>query len=212
MTTTWNLAFFWLVLAACAAPVQGELGTISAVDIFSYDLAGAIPPNETRDVDLGSLLGSSGAPYAIVGLGWELTIDAFAPSWLSDAYISFGSDPTFQSPAFSLEPGAGLDFPGLQTLSSNGILDLTNWNGTGQDYSFVVPTGNLYLEFFEGYDDYSGLPDAWYISPSELTLEVVRVPEPNMIPMAAALCWLRRSIRSRRGRRWNETGPQTDRS
>jgi hypothetical protein len=192
---TQSLWSVWLILGFCIVPVHGELLTISAVDVFSYDLQGSIPPNETRIIDVGSLLGASGIPYDVVGLGWDLTIDVFAPSWLSDASISFGNDPTFQSPQFVLVPALGFDFPALQFFSSGGVRDLTNWNGTGQDYSFEIPTGQLYLEFFESYDDYVGVPDAWYISPSSLTLEVVRLPEPQMallLPLAGAALFRRR--------------------
>ena len=185
-----------LLVGAGVSSSPAELISIPIVDVFSYDLLGAIPPNETRVVDVAGQLGMSGVPYDVVGLGWEVTIDAFIPSWLSDASIAFGSNPTFEFPDFVLVPGQGDDFGALMTYRSNGIRDLTNWEG--RDLSFKLPLGVAYLEFFESYDDYPTIPDAWYRSPSVLTLEVVRLPEPvtNCLVVGGCLLFgLRRRAR-----------------
>ena len=156
-----------------------QLVEIDFVDVFSYDLQGSFPPNETLDVDLAAALGQSAGPYDVIGIGWEITIDAFGPSWLSDVSISLGSDPSYQRPAFVLIPGQGDNFFDLRTYESGGIRDLTNWNGTGDDFSFETSTGQVHLEFFESFDDFIGFPDAWFRNPSTITLEVLRVPEPT---------------------------------
>ncbi|MEM8678547.1 MAG: hypothetical protein AAGF97_04235 [Planctomycetota bacterium] len=158
---------------------------INLADFFSYDLQGAIPPNHTVDFNIADALGQHGGAYDVVGLGWEVTIDAFGPSWLSDVSISLGPDPNYQRPALVLVPGLGDDFFDLRTYESGGVRDLTNWNGTGEDFSFQTNGELAHLELFESYDDFIGFPDAWFRNPSVLTLEVIRVPEPQV-----SLGWL----------------------
>lgn len=161
-------------------PAEG--GSLIAIDvsgIFSHNILGEIPPNETRTVNVGALLGNAGQPYRVVGIGWNVEIDAFVPSWLSDVGVALGDDPTYVNPDFVLLPGLGLDYPGLQRFNSNGIVDLTNIPGSG-NVSFELSEGILSLEFFERYDDYGNGPaaDALWSFGSSLTIQVTPVPEP----------------------------------
>ena len=92
-------------------------------------------------IDVAGQLGMSGVPYDVVGLGWEVTIDAFIPSWLSDASIAIGSNPTFEFPDFVLVPGEGDDFGALRTYSSNGIRDLDELGWTRSVIQAAVRRG-----------------------------------------------------------------------
>ena len=174
-----------------------ELVEIEFADLFSYDAQGSIPPNATLDIDLAAALGQSSAAYDVVGVGWEITIDAFGPSWLSDVSISFGNDPAYQNPAAVIVPGQGDDFFDFRTYDSGGIHDLTNWNGSGTDFSFETASGVVHFEFFEAFDDFIGFPDAWFRNPSTITLEVVRVPEPAASAgmLLISLGWVSRRLR-----------------
>jgi hypothetical protein len=72
----------------------GSIVNIDIGGIFSFDAFGAIPPNETRIVDVGTMLGNPGSQYRVTGLGWDVELDAYFPSWLSDSSIALGDDPT----------------------------------------------------------------------------------------------------------------------
>lgn len=165
---------------------------IDISDIFSFDEFGAIPPNETRVVDVGTMLGNPGGQYRVTGLGWDVALDAYIPSWLSDSSIALGDDPTYAVAGLVLVPGLGSDFPslGIVEFQSNGIVDLTNVPGQG-DVSFPLSAGNLYLQFFESYVDFGGgIPDAQWQPGSMISVQVMPVPEGSglaSVIVAAAL-------------------------
>ncbi len=157
-----------------------EGNSVVSIDIggiFSFDAFGEIPPNETRVMDVGAMLGNPGGSYRVTGLGWDVELDAYVPSWLSDATIAFGEDSDYVDASFFFAPGMGDDYPGLMQYQSNGIVDLTNVPGQG-DLSFLLSSGVLYMQFFEIYLDYGGgVPDAQWLSGSSLSLQVEPVPE-----------------------------------
>lgn len=168
--------------------------SIVSIDIggvFSFDGFGNIPPNETRTIDMGAMLGNPGGSYRVTGLGWDVELDAYFPSWLSDASIAFGDDEDYTDASLIVAPGMGSDFGGLVQFDSNGIVDLTNVPGQG-DVSFALSAGVLYMQFFEVYVDYGGgIPDAQWQVGSSLSLQVVPVPEccgmiAGMFALAAA--------------------------
>ncbi len=81
-------------------PVEG--GSILDIDIsgtYSFNVLGSIPPNETRIVDVGTSFGNPGQPYRVIGLGWDVVLDAIIPSWLSDSAFAFGHDSSFTDSA-----------------------------------------------------------------------------------------------------------------
>lgn len=110
--------------------------------IFSYDGLGAAI-NERRSIFL--------APGAqVVGVGWDVTLFADAPSWLSEMVVGFGS--TSVDYYVFLTPGVSDNFPGTRSYSSGGIVDLV---GLGLDFA-VDADGLLRLEFFETFVDFPG--------------------------------------------------------
>jgi hypothetical protein len=111
-----------------------------------------------------------------------VTLFADAPSWLSEMVVQFGSTSTpFQ---LSLTPGIGDDFPGTESYSSGGVVDIV-----GLGLNFAVDTdGVLRLEFFEDFDDFPGDWDGEWLS-GALTIQVSSrngtVPEPATYALMA---------------------------
>ena len=109
--------------------------------IDSNDLVGD-PDNEVFTVNLGS-----GAH--ITGIGWDVSLLADSPSWLSEIAVQFSSSDT--AIWVSLNPAIGDDFSGTGSYSSGGVVDLV---GLGYDF-YLEGDGLLRLEFFESFDDYA---------------------------------------------------------
>ncbi|MFN7175066.1 MAG: hypothetical protein ACK4MT_10265, partial [Thermaurantiacus tibetensis] len=82
--------------------------------IYSMELLGD-PLNEVYTILL--------APNAsVIGIGWDVTLFADSPSWLSEMVVSFGGTSSVYD--VFLTPGVLDNFPGLETYSSGGIVDL----------------------------------------------------------------------------------------
>ena len=93
---------------------------------------------------------SFGTSVQIVGIGWDVSIGTFGPSFLQEAVAGFANS----SSAFQilLAPGANTsDESGEKSFSSGGVLDLTNVGG--DDISFVLGDGILNIVFFESFYD-----------------------------------------------------------
>lgn len=139
--------------------------------IFSVDPAGD-PLNEVFNLSL--------APGArVIGLGWDVTLFADAPSWLSEMVVRFGST----SVPFELElrPGIGDNFPGVRSYSSGGIVDLV---GLGFDFT-VDANGILRLEFYDSFDDFANDWDGIWRSGNLAIQWSVAGDEPPVIPEPA---------------------------
>ncbi len=117
-------------------------------------------------------------PFAeVTGIGWDVSVTAFDPSWLSELTVSFGSSDVQD---LSLSVGVGVDEPGSASYSSGGIIDLV-----GLGFNFQVGAdGLLVMEFSEGFDDASVSPDGIWDS-GALTFEVSAVPEPGTYGLMA---------------------------
>jgi hypothetical protein len=121
------------------------------------------------------------APNAeVTGIGWDVIVSAFDPSWLSEMVVSFENSD--QSAGVFLTVGAGDDNPGLNAAySSGGIVDLV-----GLSLNFNVGAdGILRVEFFEDFDDSSVDPDGIWVSGS-LNIDVATpIPEPGTYGLMA---------------------------
>jgi len=156
--------------ANSSGPVPFSGFTDYALDvtgIFSFDGPGD-PLNEVRTLQIG-------ASARVIGIGWDTTQFADSPSWLSEMVVSFGST----SVGFvNLTTGIGDDFPGTQSYSSGGVVDLI-----GLDLDFTVDAdGVLRMEFFESFDDFANDWDGRWES-GALTIRVEGehvVPEPSV--------------------------------
>lgn len=123
------------------------------------------PNNEVFTLDVG-------ANSWVTGIGWDVSIYAYDPSWLSDMQVAF--EDSTQSSGVFLTVGVGDDFPGEESYSSGGIVDLV---GLGLNFQ-VGADGKLRLEFFEAYDDF---PDDWdgIWKSGALSIQVTPIPEPG---------------------------------
>lgn len=112
----------------------------------------------------------------IIGLGWDVSMTAFAPSWLDDVKVRL-SDSADSLP-LDLRPGEGDQFAGTRSYGSGGIVDLTS---LGYDFN-VGNDGALRIEIYETLDDVPGA-DAVFNSGSSLVVRyetaVTSVPEPS---------------------------------
>lgn len=111
-----------------------------------------------------------GANASVTGIGWDVNVSAFSPSWLSELVVGFGSSTTGE---VNLTVGIGDDMAGSAGYTSGGIVDLV---GLGLSFN-VNADGVLRLEFFEGFDDATVSPDGRWNS-GLLTIQVAAIPEP----------------------------------
>lgn len=143
---------------------------------YSLDVSGILsvdqfgdPLNEVRNLQIGS-------SARVIGIGWDVTLFADSPSWLSEMRVAFGS--TSVPALVLLTPGIGDDSPGTQAYSSGGVVDLV---GLGLDFA-VDADGVLRMEFFESFDDFANDWDGRW-ERGALTIRVEgghEVPEPSI--------------------------------
>ena len=122
-----------------------------------------------------------GANSVITGVGWNVNVSAFTPSWLSELTLAFEN--SSQSDGVLLSVGNGDNFSGLNTAySSGGILDLV---GLGLSFS-VGADGILRLEFYEDFDDSAINPDGiWNSGLLTFQYAAAAVPEPSSYGLMA---------------------------
>jgi len=170
--------------SAAAAAVLCLASASASASILSIDVSGTdswdeldSPNNVVLTIDVAAALGAaSGTAVTIDGLGWELVLETFATSWLSEATIALENSD--QSDGLFLTPGLGDDFAGGATpYTSGGILDLV-----GPDLDIDLFDGILVIQFFESFDDAAGFVDATWIA-GTLELDATVVPVPAALPL-----------------------------
>jgi hypothetical protein len=164
-----------LALAGASAASSSEAMPFSSSTDYSVFVGGTYsvdpfgdPQNDVRTLQIG-------ASARVIGIGWDVSLFADAPSWLSEMVVAFGST---SAVAVNLTPGVGDDSPGTQAYSSGGVVDLV---GLGLDFT-VDADGVLRMEFFESFDDFADDWDGIWESGS-LTIRVEDervVPEPSL--------------------------------
>ena len=189
VTTTYLAANSWpigvfktsliaLCLLAIASGAQAQLTGQIDIDISGLPTGGS---NSAADEVLVVDLGTGGRDAVITGTGYNVTIEAFEPSFLSHAAIQFGSDFAFMTTPAGNPGFGGDDFFGIGSYSSDGIEDLTMIplpDGSTFDLSFTAPGGLLELRLTEWADDESVSPDGMWQSPSTISVTYSYVPEP----------------------------------
>jgi len=167
------------VATALTAAAFGANAASAAVFTVDIDVSGISSYGELGDPS-NVLMDVLLAPDALVtGIGWDVTIEAFSPSWQSEIAVAFLNS----LEGLNLSPGAGTDSAGTGSYSSGGILDLGSIDPT---FPFSVGSdGLLNLEFFEQFDDSSVSPDGQWLS-GTLTIQYEAddtptpgVPEPT---------------------------------
>jgi hypothetical protein len=145
-----------------------------AESVYNFDVAGIYsndeygsPVNEVFNIDVG-------ANAWVTGIGWDVSIYADSPSWLSEMTVAF-EDSALSTGVF-LTVGVGDDFSGAGAYSSGGIVDLV---GLGLQFQ-VGADGKLRMEFFEDYDDFEGDWDGiWESGALSVQVMTPAVPEPT---------------------------------
>lgn len=136
------------------------------------------PENVVLDVML--------APFARVdGIGWDVTLQTFGESFLSDFFVEFGSTDQY---FVKVQPAAGdpWNSPGRESFSSHGIVDL-NTLPEGGPFQ-VGANGILRLQFWEVFDDVTAGSDGRWAS-GTITIRddrPVDVPEPGTLGLLGA--------------------------
>ncbi len=87
---------------------------------------------------------------AWTGIGWDVQLTAFGASWLSEIAVLITN---VNGEGYVLRPGAGDTFAGTRSYSSGGLNDLCNVYNLPP---ILLPDGNLYLEFYETFNDVAG--------------------------------------------------------
>lgn len=166
MNTLHRLAATAALLIACTA-AQAASVNVDVTGVKSINLLGETG-NTVRWVNVG-------AGMQLGTLNWAVTLNAFAPSLLSEMQVSFGSSSGLDQ--VTLAPATGADFSGTQAYA--GALDLTPYAITSG------PDGLLRIEFSESYKDAAfGTADGQWVS-GNLTLNLSAVPEPASALLAA---------------------------
>lgn len=163
---------------ALFANMPGRVATNGPVVQHNFDVSGIFSVDELGDADNEVRLLDVGSMGRVIGIGWDVTVFADSPSWLSEIAVGFGSS----SFGFvNLTVGVGDDMPGTVAYSSGGVVDLV---GIGLDFA-VNADGKLRMEFFEHFDDY---PDDWDGRWLQGTLSIQVegvVPEPSTYALMA---------------------------
>lgn len=166
-----------LAAAITAGSVLGAVDLQAATFVTNFDVAGIQSWGHHGDAQNEVHTRFLAADARVIGIGWDVTIDAIAPSWLSEARISF--EDSASNGFLQLAPAVGDAFPGLGSYSSGGIVDLIEF---GLDFS-VAADGILQLEFFEFFDDHLGDVDAtWTAGNVAIQYETdgaAPIPEPS---------------------------------
>jgi hypothetical protein len=124
------------------SPASGDIVVVDVADTPSYDSVGAscnirmtIPAPSGRD--------------SFNGIGWDVQLTATSPSWRSEIAVLITN---VNGEGYVLRPGAADTSAGTGTYTSNGVGKLCDVYGLPD---LPLPDGNLYLEFYETYDDFS---------------------------------------------------------
>jgi len=176
-----------LGVVVCTSPALAEGVSVElAVDaVSSWDEFGE-PTNVVLTADLADLAGfGSGQGLIVTGVGFDLTLETFMFSWLSEAEINL-DDADAPSGGLTLNPGVGDDFSGMDTYT-------TPLTKLADEDRFALTNGVLRLEFYESFDDLPGVIDSEWNG--TITVQVV-IPAPG--GGALAVCGLLAATRRRR--------------
>lgn len=162
----------------------GQLSPLSPSNILRtsptdlvFDVAGILSVDGPGDADNTVFTLNIGPGSEVVGIGWDVTLFADSPSYLSEMAAGFGSSSTS---FVTLRPGVADENPGTASYTSGGVVDLV-----GLNLSFTVgPDGVLKLEFFETFDDFTDDFDGRW-ERGALTIRTMPIPEPGTYAMMA---------------------------
>lgn len=166
-------------------PTDGErTGTVVSVPVANVQSVDALssPNNQIILFNAAVALGlPSGTPVVLNGIGYDVTIEAIAPSWLSEmrVYLDDNIAPDQLGLFFGF---SNVGAPGVANASSNGIIKFGPGTPLPQIPPVALPNGILRMEFFESYDDAVGVVDGIFRSGS---IQLQLVPEPASLSLLA---------------------------
>ena len=140
-----------------------------------------------------------GANVTITGISYSVNVTAFTPSWLSE--LTLAIEDSSQASGVFFSPGFADDSPGTGSYT-----DSADLVALGLDFQ-VGADGILRLEFFEGFDDFTGADGIWNFGTITFTTDAVDpptgdVPEPaSGLLMGAGLAVIGYSARRRAGKK-----------
>lgn len=157
-------AFTMATALSAATPAHAATLVVPLEDVFSFGAEGS-PLNSLWSFDIG-------ANALVTGIAYELTLQAFQPSWLSDMFVSILST---SYAGLHLAPGAADAASGIghYTLA-------TRLADHGQSFR-ADGDGLLWMEFFEDFDDMTVAPDGVWNGQFRISYEpgaTSGVPEP----------------------------------
>lgn len=166
------------LLALTSVASVSKANIIYTVDVdvtgANFNFLQGDPGNDIINVSIANPAAT--APYEIIGFGWDFTVQAFAPSWLSEAVILVrdGDTLTGQFQVTASSTGG----PGTEAVTSGGIVDLV---GLGLD--FTQNSSSLQLEFYDSFDD--GFSPEATILGGTVTFQIraAEVPEPSALAL-----------------------------
>ncbi len=162
---------------------EGVSVDIDVVAIASWDEFGD-SPNVVLTVDVADLAGfGSGTGVVVTGIGYDLTIETFMFSWLSEGEINF-DDADGPLGGFSIIPGDGDDMAGTMNYTQA----LTKFAPGDQ---LALSMGLLRIEFYEGFDDVPDVIDAEWNGTITLQIDIPS-PGPAALFGCGALSLARR--------------------
>jgi hypothetical protein len=169
------------VFALCAALA---LVTGAYAQVYDYSVAGieswdayTDPDNVVVDLDLAAALGyPSGTYLEMTGIGWDVDLETYGGSWLSEIKVYFDDNIAPDGSGLFLTPAVADGFPGSGSYASGGVLDLTD-NGIPD---IPLPNGILRMEFYEGWDDVADAADGLWVCGC---LNIQAVPEPASLAL-----------------------------
>ncbi|GIV11295.1 MAG: hypothetical protein KatS3mg020_0786 [Fimbriimonadales bacterium] len=123
-------------------PASGGTVDVDVTGTPSYDGTGA-------SCNVRLTVAAPSGKDAWTGIGWDVTLTAYDPSWLSEIAVLITN---VDGDGYILVPGAGDDGSGTSSYSSGGVNDLC---GAYNLPPLPLPDGNLYLEFYETYNDFA---------------------------------------------------------
>lgn len=162
-----------MITAAAILATFGALGAVSSVrgGVVAVDGAGITTNGEQGDPANTVLFFDLGADAQVTGIGYNVDLTAFDPSFLSEITVSFSSSDA-TSAGVILTPGFDRPESGSGSFSSNGIIDLA---ASGLNFN-VGDDGKLRVEFYEGVNDAGVSPDGMFNS-GTFSVQYAAAPE-----------------------------------
>ncbi|MGK7295588.1 MAG: hypothetical protein ACNS61_07165 [Candidatus Wenzhouxiangella sp. M2_3B_020] len=138
---------------ATRAQVPAGRGFDNCLDMSNIDSWDSLDDRSNRVIDL-----DVGADRTLVGVAWDVGLETFAGSWLSDATVLISdTNGSSDRDAILLSPGFEAEEPGDREFSSGGIVLFAP---EGLPEPETGADGILRLQFFELFDDAPNAIDA----------------------------------------------------